>query len=56
MVRVRELMRRGESKPKEKDFVKTMRNKVIPKRFHYPDGSTRPWSILEIERMERDEK
>ena len=53
MSRLKELYRGGHSHPREEIIRKAMRRKMVPKRFHYPDGTTRPWSILELERMFR---
>ncbi len=49
MRRVRELMRKGETRPRE-DVIRKSINIIdsVPKRFLYPDGESRPWHIDEI--------
>lgn len=50
MSRVKELVRKGESKPSEKVIRKRLKlADSTPKRFTYPDGETRPWHIKELE-------
>ena len=49
MMRLKELYSRGLSSPMETTFEKRLQNTVIPKRHFYKDGSSRPWSVKEIE-------
>jgi hypothetical protein len=61
MTRIRELYRKGRTKPEESIITKGIRNKLIPweplpnksersitKRFMYPDGDSRPWGLEEL--------
>jgi hypothetical protein len=53
MIRMRELLRTQEgneylSAPVEIMVVKALTFEMLSKRFHYPDGETRPWSIDEL--------
>jgi hypothetical protein len=50
MVRVREAIVKRDLSPREATIVKRLQNNV-PKRFTYPDGTTRPWAISEIQSM-----
>ena len=47
-VRMRELYRTGETAPVDVLVVKALMFDMLTKRFHYPDGETRPWSIEEL--------
>jgi len=47
MSRIRENFKRGTVAPNESTITKALRT-VIPKRFTYPNGSTRPWTIEEL--------
>lgn len=49
MRRVKELYRKGETRPRE-DVIKKSINIVdaVPKRYTYPDGETRPWHVKEL--------
>ena len=38
----------GSMAPCEDVITKGLSDNVFPKRFHYPDGATRPWSLNEI--------
>jgi hypothetical protein len=49
MMRVREMMRKGILDPMEIMVRKRLEGRDCPKRYVYPDGSTRPWSIDELE-------
>jgi DNA polymerase family B len=62
MTRIRELYRKGRTKPEETTITKGIRNKLVPwevlppkaqrsvtKRFMYPDGDSRPWGLDELE-------
>lgn len=49
MARLKDLYRRGETMPEEIMVKKHLNPLTIPKRFTYPDGATRPWTIDEIE-------
>ena len=63
MSRIRESWRGGDSVPKEKLYRKRInikplfdkdydvRKHVVPKRFTYPDGQTRPWHYDELSEM-----
>lgn len=48
MTRLKELYRRGKTKPEEKVVTKRLHLDSMPKRFTYPDGHTRAWSIEEL--------
>lgn len=48
MARVKEVMRSGNTRPRDKRVPKKVKN-ILPKRFTYPDGSTRPWHVSELE-------
>lgn len=48
MRRIRELARSGGFKPTEDIIEKQLRHTTIPKRFHYPDGESRPWHVKEL--------
>lgn len=49
MRRVREMARRGDSRPVEEIIAKRFKaDEQVTKRFTYPDGETRPWHISEI--------
>ncbi len=50
MIRLRENMRNGLLDPRETIIHKKLSQKAIPKRFTYPDGSTRPWTVEELMR------
>lgn len=49
MARIRENFRRGVTHPWETKVKKALARDSLTKRFHYPDGHTRPWHISEIE-------
>jgi DNA polymerase type B, organellar and viral len=52
MRRVRELMRKGDTRPREDVILKSINIKdAVPKRFIYPDGGTRPWHIDELRNL-----
>ncbi len=60
MRRIKENLRSGSSKPREDTILKKLQVRnlwdptfiagkhLLPKRMHYPDGHTRPWTIDEI--------
>jgi hypothetical protein len=48
MRRIKELARRGDFTPREDVIQKKLKNIVLAKRFHYPDGHTRPWQVGEL--------
>lgn len=48
MVRIKENARKGIFKPREHTIMKRLHRNVVNKRFHYPDGSTRPWQVKEL--------
>jgi len=53
MVRLRELYRLKDgagylSSPVEVLVIKALTFEMLSKRFHYPDGETRPWSVAEL--------
>lgn len=50
LMRIRERWRRGLTTPIEDRITKRLQANKIPKRFTYPDGYTRPWTINELER------
>lgn len=50
MARIRENFSRGQIRPREAVIKKRFRDRLITKRFHYPDGHTRPWHIKELEK------
>lgn len=47
-VRLRELYRSGLTAPIDILVIKALTFEMLSKRFHYPDGETRPWSIDEL--------
>ena len=47
-VRMRELYRTGETAPVDVLVIKALMFDALTKRFHYPDGDTRPWSVEEL--------
>lgn len=55
MARLRENLKKGLA-PRETIIKKVFSNKVVPKRFFYPDGQSRPWSVDEIKKFSGDEK
>lgn len=49
MIRIRENLNRFHSSvPIEKVLLKRLQHITVSKRFHYPDGSTRPWDTEEL--------
>ncbi len=48
MTRLRDLYRRQELQPEETVVRKFLRNSTLTKRFMYPDGRSRPWTIEEL--------
>jgi spore coat polysaccharide biosynthesis protein SpsF (cytidylyltransferase family) len=50
MNRLKELYRKGITKPQETLIRKKLRQKVQAKRFFYPDGHSRPWHVEELEK------
>lgn len=51
MARIRETITgHGPFVPWEAKVRKRFREELLTKRFHYPDGQTRPWSIEELEK------
>ena len=68
MARIRENLGYGRSRPSESVIRKRVRigniwspdfdvtQSVLPKRFTYPDGTTRPWSITELKQILGKEK
>jgi hypothetical protein len=48
MTRMRELYRSGETEPCDILIIKALTFEMLSKRFHYPDGETRPWHIKEL--------
>lgn len=48
MYRIKEQARRGLFMPGERTVMKRMQQNVLQKRFHYPDGTTRPWTFKEL--------
>ena len=49
MARIKESAKRGIIQPREMTIMKRLQNVVLDKRFHYPDGKTRPWTFSELE-------
>lgn len=47
-VRLRELYRSGLTAPIDILVIKALTFEMLSKRYHYPDGETRPWSIKEL--------
>ena len=47
-VRLRELYRSGLTAPIDILVIKALTFEMLSKRFHYPDGETRPWAIKEL--------
>lgn len=48
MIRIREDIKHYKG-PRETTVLKKLSEEVIPKRFFYPDGESRPWQVEEIE-------
>ncbi len=48
MIRLRELYRSGLTSPVEILVIKALTFEMLSKRFHYPDGETRPWHMKEL--------
>lgn len=48
MTRMRELYRMDKTAPMDILVIKALTFEMLSKRFHYPDGETRPWSIKEL--------
>ena len=48
MTRLRELYRMDKTAPVDVLVIKALTFEMLSKRFHYPDGETRPWSIEEL--------
>lgn len=48
MARTRELLRDGKSRPEERKLGKKLRVDTLSKRYFYPDGQSRPWSMEEL--------
>lgn len=51
MARSRELLRRGKTKPVEREYRKAMRFDNLEKRMFYPDGQSRAWHVEELEEV-----
>lgn len=51
MARIKEILRSGDSEPREKVYAKKLRPDSVSKRFFYPDGWSRPWSVKELEEI-----
>lgn len=49
MARIKELIRKGVYKPREDTITKHLSGDSLPKRFFYPDGHSRPWSVEELD-------
>jgi hypothetical protein len=47
-IRMRELYRTGLTAPIDILVIKALTFEMLSKRFHYPDGETRPWSVEEL--------
>jgi len=50
MFRIRENLRRRGIAPYEETVVKVLRERTIPKRYTFKDGTTRPWTINELKK------
>lgn len=48
MVRLRELYRSGMTAPIDILVIKALTFEMLSKRFQFPDGETRPWSVQEL--------
>lgn len=48
MRRIKEQARKGRLEPQEHVINKRLQRNVLSKRFHYPDGTTRPWQMKEL--------
>lgn len=48
MARTKELLRNKKTRPQERKMRKRLRTDTLPKRFFYPDGHSRPWTIEEL--------
>lgn len=48
MARTRELLRDGKSRPEERKLGKKLRVDTLSKRYFYPDGQSRPWTMEEL--------
>jgi hypothetical protein len=48
MIRLRELYRSGLTSPVDILVAKALTFEMLSKRFQYPDGETRPWSVQEL--------
>lgn len=53
MSRLRENLKKGLA-PKEKVISKAFSDKIVPKRFFYPDGTSRPWCVEEIQSFTKE--
>ena len=49
MARIRQNFRAGNITPEEVLIEKRLKGDTLPKRFTYPDGHTRPWTIGELQ-------
>ena len=49
MVRIRENVRAGSFKPRERIISKRMQSMRLEKRYFYPNGQSRPWNYSELE-------
>lgn len=49
MVRSKELLRKGEIEPREQLYKKKLQGTTLTKRFFYPDGYSRAWTMGELE-------
>lgn len=48
MARIRENLAYGDTTPREKSIAKGIRDGLRPKRRHYADGTSRPWTVAEL--------
>ena len=55
MARLKENLKKG-LEPKERIIRKALSDKIVPKRFFYPDGHSRAWSVEEIASFTKGEK
>lgn len=52
MSRIKEVLRSGQTAPYDMQLRKRLRDSVVPKRFFYPDGHSRPWHVDELMQAE----
>lgn len=57
MARIKEVLRGGldKTEPVERTYTKKLRPDSVSKRFFYPDGHSRPWSMTELREIFQNE-